>query len=269
MLRTRDFFLFIVIVLFLLIGVATTVMYENQEYVPPQELALLDGKEGAEGYAEFSNELDRAANIERLRQKIEQSETIIELQPSVSGEGDESDEGSAADSDASTEALVRCSAPDDALSIVPKWPVNEVTFGTNGLMREAFTETEVVVTTLEQNGSTSVPTETTQEQKTVLLSLPLVPAKSATSHCVPSEVVGISPRGLLIFNGDVRPYRSLSSDTLVGYARDGFPIYGAYDGEVDACGGYEHPSGYRYTLSQERDYILGCFAGTPRSFAEL
>ena len=84
---------------------------------------------------------------------------------------------------------------------------------------------------------------------------------------MPSEVIGVTNGGVLMFNGDVNSYRKIPENALIGYARDGFPIYGVYKEKVDECGGYDHPSGYRYTVSTQRDYIIGCYVGSVQKFS--
>ena len=72
--------------------------------------------------------------------------------------------------------------------------------------------------------------------------------------------------GSLIFNSDAILYRSYGSETLIGYALDGFPIYGPTSAEKDACGGYDAPTGYRYAISADTNTVLECFMGTPDNF---
>jgi hypothetical protein len=86
-------------------------------------------------------------------------------------------------------------------------------------------------------------------------------------QCVPSEVVGVTLSGSLMFNSDASFYRGYGQEYLIGYARDGFPIYGYYEGPVDSCGGYMHSSGYRYTVSPNRDHIIGCFMAPWSAFS--
>ena len=263
MIRTRDFVLFVVTVLFLLMAVTTTIVLDTNEVVD-EEVVLRAGGEDSGGFAE-DEQIDRSSIIARLREKILYSETVIEPQPSVV-ETTDSEESESESELGETTVLERCSTPDDALSIVPKWPLSAIEIEVNGLTRSVFIEEEIVVSEPESQASTSALVETTELVRTNLLTLPQKPQKAVATRCVPSEVVGITDRGILIFNGDMRAYRSTPENVRIGYARDGFPIYGVYDGEVDTCGGYDHPEGYRYTVSSERDYVIGCFVGTPASF---
>jgi hypothetical protein len=78
-------------------------------------------------------------------------------------------------------------------------------------------------------------------------------------------VIGISKNGSLIRNTDVAGYGSFGGDTLVGYALDGFPIYGAADKRTDICGGLMEDGQYRYQISNSRDTIITCYVGSPIS----
>ena len=260
MIRTRDFVLFVVTLLFLGVGIVATLV-GGSEYRPDKSVQLTEGV-AVSGASTESEGIDRQSVIDRLRDKIRNSDLVIASDPSVT-------EDAAAVSDAaetnldSVQALKRCAAPDDALSMVPHWPLNQVEFETRSGKRTVFTE-QVVVTTVAATASGTPATESTETMQAPLLTMPLYPSKLAEAVCVPSEVIGVSDRGVLMFNGDMRAYRSVPADTRIGYARDGYPIYGVYEGEVDACGGYDHPTGYRYTVSATREYVVGCYVATPQ-----
>lgn len=150
------------------------------------------------------------------------------------------------------------------------------------------------------------------QEQSITLSLPLTPIASAQPNCVGGEV-GIMLSGVVIFsafdaegrdavahevqdNCDGHPqvsgfyhYHSLSDcivdaadsghSSLVGYAFDGYGIYGYYgeDGaevtneELDACHGHTHMiewdgqmvEMYHYHATHEFPYVVGCFHGTP------
>lgn len=63
---------------------------------------------------------------------------------------------------------------------------------------------------------------------------------------------------------------AVASETVVGYARDGFAIYGeGIDEELlDSCGGYDNGLGYRYHIRERELFVLGCFAAVPQRFVE-
>ncbi len=102
-----------------------------------------------------------------------------------------------------------------------------------------------------------------EDERTLLLQLPL-PIAPTGSRCVPSDVVGVANDGSLIRNNETSLYGIFGGQTVVGYALDGFPIYGRDDGmAVDACGGAYGVAGYGYVLQSQRSTILNCFSGTP------
>lgn len=145
----------------------------------------------------------------------------------------------------------------------------------------------------------------------VLLRLPLNPVAAATPTCVPMGMVGFTVDGVAIYNAvddggtdavahEVQDrcgghpqhngqyhYHGPSpcmpnemTSGLVGYALDGFGIYGMKDratgrvlrdSDLDACHGIISPvmwdgklvNMYHYVLTSEYPYTIGCFRGTP------
>jgi hypothetical protein len=84
----------------------------------------------------------------------------------------------------------------------------------------------------------------------------------ANPTCLPHEVVGIARDGSLIRNDEAALYGIFDDTVLIGYALDGFPIYGqTVDRPLDQCGGAMVDGSYRYYLSEERDHVLGCYRG--------
>ncbi len=98
-----------------------------------------------------------------------------------------------------------------------------------------------------------------------VLQLPLSSIPASHQSCIASDVIGIAKGGSLIRNNEVAVYKVFGPDTLVGYALDGFPIYGADSSKTDVCGGKMMDGQYRYQLSAKRDTIINCYAGTPVS----
>ncbi len=105
-------------------------------------------------------------------------------------------------------------------------------------------------------GSSTTPT------KEVLAELPLRRSASG-AYCIPTDVIGITENGFLIRNSDVGLFASYGGNALIGYALDGFPIYGASGAKTDECGGAVVGGQYRYVLDTNRDTIIACYAGTP------
>ena len=150
------------------------------------------------------------------------------------------------------------------------------------------------------------------EMKTVF-ELPLMPPQAATAACVPMGAIGVMKTGVAIFNAldgegrdavaheiqdkcDGHPqqdghyhYHNLSKciednqsqkhSELVGYALDGFGIFGFYgengqeltNADLDECHGHTHEilwdgkmvNMYHYHATKEYPYTIGCFIGTP------
>lgn len=146
----------------------------------------------------------------------------------------------------------------------------------------------------------------------VRLRLPADPQPAAQPSCVPMGMIGVATDGTAIYNAvdeggrdavahevqdacDGHPDRSGTyhfhgpspcmpnerTSGLVGYALDGFGIYGMrdpatgrilHDADLDACHGTTGPvlwdgrmvTMYHYVLTEEYPYTIGCFRGTPQ-----
>ncbi|MGA8259532.1 MAG: YHYH protein [Arenicellales bacterium] len=145
----------------------------------------------------------------------------------------------------------------------------------------------------------------------ILLRLPLNPRPAAEPTCVPMGMIGFTTDGVAVYNAvdaggrdaaahEVQDrcnghpqeagqyhYHSPSpcmpnekTSGLVGYALDGYGIYGMkdpgtgrilHDDDLDACHGTTSPvmwngrrvDMYHYVLTEEYPYTIGCFRGTP------
>lgn len=243
MARTRDILIFIVTVGFLLAAIAYTLGREQTlslaavfaEPVGGGVIAVVPGSTGP----------DRKGTTDRLKAKLAAGASLAVIQPSVEEVAEETDDPT--DDRVESTQLLRqpCPGISDGLLVAQVWPFEGVT----------------VIST---EGARSVMVEDGEVSRT-LLQLPQAPLKADSAACLDSEIIGVTPGGRLIFNTDAISYELTSSETLIGYARDGFPIYGRYEGSLDACGGYEHPGGYRYSLS-DQNFMIGCFSGTPQPF---
>lgn len=145
----------------------------------------------------------------------------------------------------------------------------------------------------------------------ILLRLPLGPQVAATPTCVPMGMIGFTTDGVALYNavdnGGIDAVAHEMQDScsghpqrrgqyhyhgpspcmpdektsgLVGYALDGFGIYGMRDpasgrilhnGDLDACHGTTGPvewnghrvNIYHYVLTEEYPYTVGCFRSAP------
>ena len=104
--------------------------------------------------------------------------------------------------------------------------------------------------------------------KDVQLQLPVRSQKSG-EYCLPNDVIGIATDGSLIRNNENKLYSIFESETLIGYALDGFPIYGKFwVDDVDSCGGA--PIGnpvdgfqYVYSVKNKGELFINCFSAPP------
>lgn len=264
MIRTRDLVLFVITLLIL--GAAILVTLSKEFHGAVTGLLLTDAttKEYEATRPDTPAMLDREANRARLREKIALDTSTITTDPDTfvdEAVGDEVIVTDAALSLDGTSAVTSCGG-DDVLPNLKAWPVAGASLTVRAGTRIVYEQTPSAPLAAEPGATTTPPTPQTQEH--IFLALPLQPVSAAHTSCVPSEVVGVTPSGTLIFNSDVAIWKYVNADTQIGFARDGFPIYGMYTGAVDACGGYQSSTGYRYTVSPDRPFILGCYTATPQ-----
>jgi hypothetical protein len=153
------------------------------------------------------------------------------------------------------------------------------------------------------------------QEQTILLTLPSVPQEAATPSCLPLGMIGFALSGTAIYHAvdlqrrDAPAYEIQDScnghpemrgqyhyhnyspclkdesgaagehSNLVGYALDGFGIYGLHgeggtlltNEDLDECHGHTHrlewnnamTDIYHYHFTSEYPYSLSCFKGTP------
>ncbi len=102
-----------------------------------------------------------------------------------------------------------------------------------------------------------------------------IPSITGSEGCLPLGMIGVAQNGTLIQAGS--PFVA-QPEGLVGYALDGFGIFGMYEGgafvteeSLDACHGHIHAimwdesllSMYHYHVTESSPYTLGCFRGAP------
>ena len=241
MFRTRDFVLLFTCIVFLVLAIGATVigMLFPRAAVPTALTPALPADEGGAEVAEAG--VDRAARAEALAKKI------------------------AADSDLFITAPATVTPTD-----TPQEPVPEVTEVMEPLLcgnyqsyANVWPSQRVSVTTAEgvrvYRDMTSAASTTIPQP---LLTLSLSPSPGIP-YCLSTDVIGIANDGSLIRNTEARLYGIFGPDTQIGYALDGFPIYGSSNAAADECGGVTHSGGYRYQVASDRGYILACFSAAP------
>jgi hypothetical protein len=256
MIRTRDAVLFVLCLIVLLLAIMVTVLHDRTSEVS-LNLDLSAIPEASEAGAEIVTET--------TREKLALDTSAVVADPDTFVEDVPPEETDVPMEEDAQQIAKRCLYPDDVLPKVASWPVGKVKVAVIGNERVAYTEETILVATASTTETDAA--EVPEVVRTELVALPVNPISLPTASCIPSDVIGMTPNGTLLFNNDARIWQNVGPETLIGYARDGYPIYGRYDGAVDACGGYQSGNGYRYSIAADRPYIVGCFTATPQSFS--
>lgn len=250
MIRTRDFLLFLVTMVFLATAIGLTTSWEffssfSNNLLSAEDSFVTSDAADLEVTVE-ERRIDYDGRIAYLRQQIGLSGTDGVWEDSdLESRAEEllaREQELLAEAEARQSGGVQLCGGYRAASIY--WPYSGVNTVDNG-SAYVFSYTE------------STGTEMT------LLQIPKRFSASGATNCLPYDVVGVATDGSLIRNGEYGLYSVFGPNTLVGYALDGLPIYGNSDVATDACGGTNSGSGYRYYLSGDRAGVLGCFAATP------
>lgn len=270
MIRTRDLLLFVTIIVFLLMAIFATISSNREKNkVPTMIFSDAISEENISGAEHQDVVIDRSSIIARLREAIKGEDAII----TTSVPEDTHDVDAMPDDDASAVAgtIIWCDAKRDAIAFARTWPRENVAVSVAPplLLVEAVTEVPRAMETAHDGSVTSSSTNSVEQESDIVrrpLLQTLADPIASTPSCLSSEIIGVTIEGSLLFNSDAIAYYGRGEDELIGYARDGYPVYGNYTGETDACGGYEKYGTYRYTVSQNRTFILGCYTASPQSF---
>ena len=253
MFRTRDFILLFTAITFLVSAIGATLIVQSSTVGSVAAEVALDQQLAALGTSEYTavvatrEGLDRAARIEQMREKIAAAGFLSA--PDQMSEDIEQDELDIASTTDDTTVLV--GAPEQCPGYAPYlgfWDARNLS------VVEGEGATLVVRAQQLSSGSS---TETT------LLQLPKRLSPGADQSCISSDVIGIANDGSLIRNDELSLYSVFSSGTRIGYALDGFPIYGTGSAPVDQCGGTVQNGQYRYELQAGGESIVNCFSAAP------
>ena len=261
MIRTRDIFIFVILLFILGVAIAWTVSRDIQWGLGSLSEIRFDPEGTPSSFEVIRDDIDRNREnfIEHLRSMLASNDIDIVPEPSVEEVVIETASSTESADEEGSADLLSCGG-EDAQSAIRSWPLSGVTLETVGSVRQ------VMHTPVSVGGSAST---TAQAQPQILIQFPVVPQKTGSPSCVGSEIIGISVTGSLMYNNEASFYRGFGSEYLIGYARDGFPIYGYYEGSVDSCGGYDHPSGYRYSVTPQSDHIIRCYSGQSAPFLPM
>lgn len=256
MLRTRDFILVFVTVVFLVLAIGTAWLSPESSSEISTALEFNDTTSTdftAEMYVPV--ELFRAERIAQMRQKIAASDAVIKAADAESEPEEELDTVT----DASNLAVLQqCS---NYQEYTGTWPVQGLQIEVAEGARLVYTES--AATLLPDPASTSTIAQLPIVERTILLQLAVNPFIVSNPTCIPGDVVGVAQDGSLIRNNEASLYGVFSDQTLIGYALDGHPIYGVSNRELDECGGAVFTGSYGYYLSDDRDAILNCYVSSP------
>lgn len=258
MFRTRDFILIFTSVVFLLLAIGSTTLFQH-----------FSGAESESAIKLVNNDDKEYGVVVEATETISREERLLDMKSKIAASGDTSlsapepevlepveDE---VDSDQAPVAVINlCS---DYHSFTKVWPIAikfEVAEGARIAFTESLVKKEIAPAT-----ATASAVVADEVVKDILLQLPIYPVISANSFCIKSDVIGVAQDGSLIRNNEVGLYSVFGDSTLIGYALDGFPIYGVSETVGDTCGGKMANGQYGYYLSKEREVVINCFKGTP------
>lgn len=260
MFRTRDFLLLFVTIVFLLTAIGATLLTRggSEEQAAAVLMFVTDNPQEFTAELYQPEKLSREERLALMRQKIAESTEVSFLSPEV-------DEFSEEETDPAEGVVVEEEVPVDIVLCSNHqryqglWVPQGVQFREQEGARLVYRELPPL-SVVDTDGSASEP------QQEVLLQLPLRPTPLARPACLDSDVVGIAQDGSLIRNNEMGLYSVFGDSTLIGYARDGFPMYGVTTTSTDVCGGAMVSGEYRYYLSEQRETVLNCFTAQPVLF---
>lgn len=256
MFRTRDFILIFTAVVFLLFAIGATLWNQYQtETITLKTLTLaeVDDSEYAANVA-VPESLSREERLVAMRKKIAEGGEIIISTPEPVVEEVEREEEIA---QPELTTVQRCSGYREFSGL---WRVDGILFDVVESYRIIYREVESIPV---QTASGTSPTSNTKRD--ILLQIPVRTAPTSNPTCLSTNVVGVAQDGSLIRNNETGLYGVFGSNTLVGYALDGFPIFGMSNKPSDKCGGHMENGQYGYYLSNDRDVVINCFSATPAS----
>lgn len=260
MLRTRDFVLLFVTIVFLLTAIGATVISKNNN--PKIEVRALDFVETSDEVRVAKEiapeELNRAKMLADMRKKISESSNVTITNPLE--EIDNNKEPNEPEEDSLALEIQNCS---NYSLYSGQWPNVGVKSEIAEGARIFYTENNFVDKSV--SSSTSTDELVDNSVREVVLQLPVSPAINGQNNCLTLDVVGVALDGSLIRNNETGLYGLFGADTLVGYALDGFPIYGTSNIATDVCGGATINNQYSYFVSSDRSNILNCFSALPQS----
>ncbi len=259
--RTRDFILFLLTIAFMVVGIATTI--KNDLVSRNHQAMVIQFDNSTSSDIAYSAVLPEAPADERPSRLTALREKIAEVLSNNDYESASVEEKEIL-AVTSPEKLPADKPQVNSVSLCSNYSVSQLNWNPKDLQFEIIEGARILYRDISAGAITMT---TTNESREVVLQLPLRTSPLAAKSCLETDVVGIAFDGSLIRNNEQALYKIFDSETLIGYALDGFPIYGLNSLLVtDDCGGVLVSDEYRYYLSPEREGVLGCFSAEPVGF---
>jgi hypothetical protein len=256
MLRTRDFVLLLLVVAFLvLVGFVGFIQSPHTSvatYFNP------DPTESVEFAAEVPSQPDtRAEKLAALRAKLAQQSVMEADEPLTPDE-------SVQDRATTTVATTTPVAATVAVQRCASYRTLAIAWSPQSIIAEDREGMRVYFERGLPTGDVDALGQPLPAPELVRARIPQRVWPMATVSCLPTDVIGIGTDGSLMRNDELALYTVFGGDTLVGYALDGFPIYGQNPTlTTDTCGGAMVGGQYRYILDANRAGLINCFSGVP------
>jgi len=257
MIRTRDFLLFLISVAFLIVVIGVEFIKDTKEvYLNNNHKSFTFSTADTDDPVTFSATVTsvsdtRAEKLIALRQALTEQDLIISKP--------EPEEPTTTDKIAIKKDEVIM--PINSIQLCKNYHPAFIPWTTAKILSEEREGVRVFYSLPMVN---AVGTSTQFELETVHAVLPIREIPSNKPLCISGDVIGIAKDGSLIKNNEQKIYSVFGETTIIGYALDGFPIYGlSQNHQTDVCGGIMIDGSYRYYLNKDREGILGCFSGIP------
>lgn len=256
MIRTRDFLLFLSAVGFLVLAITVTAKGGEQSAFSNDDIFSETDEVIYEAVLPENEPDKRSERLDDLRKKIAkldiESTNLASVVTSVTDDiSVETEEEETVLDEEVAPVIDTCSG----------YMTKNIDWSTDGLKFEVAEGARIIYRDLDNFSGVSTTSSLGRE---IVLQLPVRSMPLSSKKCLSDDVVGVALDGSLIRNNEYAIYGIFGAETLIGYALDGFPIYGMNDSaKTDQCGGFMEVGQYRYYLSSSREGVLGCYSGLP------
>lgn len=261
MFRTRDFVIVFTAIFFLIGAIVVTALNQFLQTSPASDQTLQPSTNLIEDYGVVITSADtisRDTNLATLRDKVAMQKPV----PTIPVPTESEEELTLTEDDVTdtvTAVEDRCVTYSQSTLV---WSPQNLYWADEGSTRVLYQKQSAALTPVLQSTSS---TSSVVVSDTVLARLPVRSIPTTRTYCIPSDVIGVALDGSLIRNTEAQLYGVFGADTIIGYALDGFPIYGTSQASTDTCGGRIVAGTYRYELSAAREQILHCYAAEPQT----